>query len=68
MPLPKEVREELQKMALSPELREDLLKIHALSTRAIDADSYCAFVVFFNEFVNHRARPFRPIQDRDMRL
>ncbi|MGQ9623626.1 MAG: hypothetical protein ACUVTO_09450 [Candidatus Caldatribacteriaceae bacterium] len=62
------MREELQKIALSPEFRKDLLKVRALSTKAIDADSYCAFVVFFDEFVNHRARPFRPIQDRDMRL
>ncbi len=68
MPLPEETKEELRKVTLSPELREDLLQVRALSMRVIDVDSYCAFVTFFNEFIDHRARPFRPMQDKDMRL
>ena len=34
----------------------------------VDVDAYIEFVTQFNEFINHRPKPFRPIIDRVMKL
>lgn len=33
-----------------------------------DPDAYIEFVTQFNEFINHRPKPFRKMVDREMRL
>ncbi|MGC8777567.1 MAG: hypothetical protein ACP5Q4_02705 [Candidatus Caldatribacteriaceae bacterium] len=34
----------------------------------VTGETYLQFVIQFHEFMAHRSRPFRAIQDRDMRL
>ncbi len=34
----------------------------------VHADSYVEFVTEYNEFINHRPKPFVPMAERDMRL
>lgn len=34
----------------------------------IDADAFVSFVTEYNEFINHRPKPFVPMADKDMRL
>jgi hypothetical protein len=35
---------------------------------AIDSDAYVEFVTEYNEFINHRPKPFVPMADRVMKL
>ena len=34
----------------------------------VDVDAYIEFVTQFNEFINHKPKPFKPMIDRDMKL
>jgi hypothetical protein len=34
----------------------------------VDADAYVEFVTEYNEFINHRLKPFVPMSEKDMRL
>ncbi|MCX7667574.1 MAG: hypothetical protein N2Z84_01400 [Atribacterota bacterium] len=38
----------------------------ARTVRAITGETYPHFAIQFHEFISHRARSFRAIQDRDM--
>jgi hypothetical protein len=74
MRLPQKIREEMTAAALSVSLREDM-RIKAEQKRKqflrdgkTSADDYIAFVMAFNEFINHEPKPFRRIPDQDMVL
>jgi hypothetical protein len=69
-----EERRELKELAASAALREDL---HTLARRRVrhfwrdgqvDIDQALAFLIEFNEMINHQPKPFKAIIDRDMRL
>jgi len=34
----------------------------------VDVDTYIEFLTQYNEFINHRTKPFKKIIDRDMKL
>ena len=34
----------------------------------VDIDAYTGFVQQFNEFINHKPKPFKPIIDHEMKL
>jgi hypothetical protein len=34
----------------------------------VDVDAYIEFVSEFNEFINHKPKPFKPIIDKEMKL
>ncbi len=67
-------RQELLRLAASPSLRDDMeyLASHrhnpALVNGIVDMDRLIEFVTQFNEFINHKPKPFVPMIDRDMKL
>jgi hypothetical protein len=64
--LTKSAEEELRRLTQNDLLREDMRRVHAV--KVATGDAYLQFVIRFHEFLSHRPRPFRIIQDRDMRL
>ncbi len=69
----KEKREMLE-MAGSQSLREDMRRLKAAAQNAfvrdgkVDIESYIEFLNAYNEFINHRPKPFKPIKDNLMKL
>jgi hypothetical protein len=69
-----EERRELQELAASKALREDLQTLarrrirHFLRDGQVDIDRILAFLTDFNEMINHQPKPFKAIIDHDMRL
>lgn len=65
---------ELLRLASSTSLREDMQYISnhrhnpIMIDEKIDLDRLIEFLTQFNEFMNHKLKPFKPIIDRDMRL
>ncbi|BCB96598.1 hypothetical protein JZK55_15200 [Dissulfurispira thermophila] len=65
---------ELLKLASSTSMREDMRYISnhrhnpVMIDGNIDLDRLIEFLTQFNEFMNHKPKPFKPIIDRDMRL
>lgn len=65
---------EMLELARSGSFRADMqiLEMRSKSPFAmgdrIDLDAYVEFVTQFNEFINHRPKPFRKMIDKDMRL
>jgi hypothetical protein len=61
-------------LSKSESLRNDLdvLRHHRhnpfIKNGAVDIEAYLEFVQQFNEFINHKPKPFRPIIDKEMRL
>ena len=72
--LTEEERRELQELAASPALREDLQTLarrrarHFWRDGQVDIDLVLAFLTEFNEMINHQPKPFKAIIDHDMRL
>lgn len=72
--LSREDKRELLEMARSKRIREDFRKIAEnrynpfLVNGAVDLEKFISFLNDYNEFINHKMRPFRKIVDRDMRL
>lgn len=70
----KEEKMELQELANSSELREDMRKLSInkfaplITDGKVDIDKYIKFLTEFNWFTNHTSKPFRKIIDNDMRL
>lgn len=66
--------EELRRLSLSEALRKDMETVAAqrhnpfIKDGKVDVDAYMEFVTQFNEFINHKPKPFKPIIDKDMRL
>lgn len=65
---------ELLAVAGSAEMRKDmdiLTRRNAspfIKDGEVDADAYIEFVTQFNEFINHKPKPFRPMDDKNMKL
>jgi hypothetical protein len=74
MSLDEEEKKELQRLARSRSLREDLEKLarsrHRIffSGDAVDTDRVLEFLCEYNAFIHHAPRKFRPIVDRLMKL
>jgi hypothetical protein len=67
-------KRELLRLAGSSSLREDMGHLSAhrhnplIVDGAVSMDRLLAFLTQFNEFINHRPKPFTPIVDRVMKL
>jgi len=74
MTISKKAQKELIKSSLSPSLRKNMRKIASnrhnpfFKNGKVDADGYIEFVTQFNEFINHAAKPFRPMIDKIIKL
>lgn len=72
--LSRRAEEEIVALARSESFRRDGDILSAASAmpfgagEAVDVDAFTDFVAAFNEFINHRPKPFRRINDKDMRL
>lgn len=74
MKLTEKEKKELLEMADSSKLREDFERIRKnrynplIINGKVDLDRVIDFLTQFNEFINHRPKPFRKIIDKDIRL
>lgn len=74
MKISENIKKELLKYSKSVSLKKDMQKIAInkhnpfLKDGMIDSDVYIEFVSQFNEFINHTPRPFKPLQEKDMKL
>ena len=70
----KQEKEEMLRLAASSSLREDMayLSDHrhnpVIVDGKIDLDRLIEFLTQFNEFINHKPKPFKPMIDRVMKL
>ncbi|MGB5156446.1 hypothetical protein [Desulfobacterium sp. N47] len=73
MPNEEETSEMLE-AAKSKSLKEDMRRLKAASQNVFirngkpDIDAYIEFLNGFNEFINHRPKPFKPMIDNIMKL
>lgn len=69
----KEKKELLETIGLQS-LRNDMRNLSAtrqntlLNNGKVDLDGFIEFLNGYNEFINHRPRPFKPMIDRVMKL
>jgi len=74
MKLSDNAEKELISLAKSGALRNDMEQMRShwqnpfLKDGVVDVDGYIEFVTRFNEFINHRPKPFKPMIDRVMKL
>jgi len=74
MKLSRKMSEELLELAGSEGLRKDMEMLKEqwkdpfVKDGRVDVDAYIEFVMQFNEFINHKPKPFKPMIDRDMKL
>lgn len=74
MRISNESASEIRNLAKSDSLKNDMRKIASQKHNPFFkqgkalVDEYVEFVTQFNEFINHRPRPFKKIIDREMRL
>jgi len=67
-------QEELRRLAQSSSLRADMRYVAAhrhnplLVDGKVDMDRFITFLTEYNEFINHKPKPFKPIIDRIMKL
>lgn len=65
---------ELIEFSKSDSLREDMEIVSSkrhnpfMRDGTVNADAYIEFVTGYNEFINHRPKPFVPMADRVMKL
>lgn len=65
---------ELSELSQSESLKKDMDILRAqrhnpfIKNGKVDIESYIEFLTEFNEFIDHKPKPFKPIIDRDMRL
>ena len=70
----KQEKDELLRLAASSSLREDMAYLSAhrhnpvMVDGKIDLDRLIEFLTQFNEFINHKPKPFKPMIDKDMKL
>lgn len=70
MKVSKKAKKELIEASRSASLRKDMREIASnrhnpfFKNGKVDADGYIEFVTQFNEFINHAAKPFRPMIDK----
>lgn len=74
MKLSEKTEKELLSFAKSGTLRNDMEQMRShwqnpfLKDGIVDVDGYIEFVTRFNEFINHRPKPFKPMIDKVMKL
>ncbi len=74
MSISKKAEKELKELSRSDSLRKDMEKVVSkrhnpfIKEGKVDVNSYIEFVTEYNEFINHKPKPFKPIIDKDMRL
>jgi hypothetical protein len=67
-------KQECMELSKSESIRDDMRRLVAnrhdpfLKDGKVDLDRYIDFLNTFNEFINHMPKPFKPIQDRIMKL
>ncbi len=74
MKLSRSIKAEVAALARSESLKNDM-QIMAerkcapfIKDGRTDVDAFIAFIIEFNEFINHEPRPFSKMPDRDMVL
>ena len=74
MKLSKKAEEELIKLSKSESLKKDMEAVASnrhnpfIKDGKVDVDAYIEFVSQYNEFINHRPKPFKPMIDKIMKL
>lgn len=74
MKLSEKAENELIELARAEELRKDMEMMKAqwktpfIKDGRVDVDAYIEFVTEFNEFINHKPKPFKKIIEKAMRL
>ena len=67
-------QEELRRLAESSSLQNDMKYIAAhrhnllIVDGKVDLDRFITFLTEYNEFINHKPKPFKPMIDRIMKL
>ena len=67
-------KQECTELSQSESIRDDMRRLVAtrhspfLKDGKVDLDRYLDFLNGYNEFINHMPKPFKPIQDRIMKL
>ena len=67
-------RQELFKLSQSDILKKDMNTVNRqkynpfIKNSRVDIDAYIEFVTLYNEFINHKPKPFSPITDKFMKL
>lgn len=67
-------RSELVDLAQSSSLKEDMRQLASMKhnpfiiDNEVDIDRWILFLNEYNEFINHKPKPFQPIIDRVMKL
>ena len=67
-------QEELRRLAESSSLQNDMKYVSAhrhnplIVDGKVDLDRFITFLTEYNEFINHKPKPFKPIIDRIMKF
>jgi len=74
MTLSKKEKEELLRLSQSSSLKADMRYVSAhrhnplIVDGKVDLDRFITFLTEYNEFINHKPKPFKPMIDRIMKL
>ncbi len=74
MKIPQQAAKEIQELSRSESLKKDMdiLRYQRhnpfIKNGEVDINAYIEFVTQFNEFINHKPKPFKPIIDKVMIL
>lgn len=74
MRLSESAEKELVELGKSEELRKDMELLRSqwqtpfIKDGEVDIDAYIEFVQQFNEFINHKPKPFKKMIDKVMKL
>ena len=72
--LSEEEKRELSEAARSGSLKRDMQAVKSgrhnpfIKDGKVDVDAYVSFVCEYNEFMNHKRKPFKPMRIREMKL
>jgi hypothetical protein len=70
----KKEKEELLRLSQSSSLQNDMKYVSAhrhnplIVDGKVDLDRFITFLTDYNEFINHKPKPFKPMIDRIMKL
>jgi hypothetical protein len=70
----KKEKEELLRLSQSSSLKADMRYVSAhrhnplIVDGEVDLDRFITFLTEYNEFINHKPKPFKPMIDRIMKL
>ena len=74
MTLSTKEQEELRRLSQSSSLKADMKYVSAhrhnplIVDGKVDLDRFITFLTEYNEFINHKPKPFKPMIDRIMKL